>query len=56
MDLLLIAVSNNAHEWAGPPGGQTGSWSDIAPTLYTIGTIICLAILLIWWGVVRVRR
>jgi hypothetical protein len=27
-----------------------------APALYTIGIIICLALLLLWWGAVRPRR
>jgi hypothetical protein len=56
MDFVLFAFSTRSHEWAGPPQGETGSWADIAPTVYTIGTIVCLAVLLVWWGVVRVRR
>jgi hypothetical protein len=53
---LLLGFATRSHEWAGPPQGENGTWIEIAPTVYTIGTIVCLALLLTWWGVVRARR
>jgi len=29
---------------------------ELAATFYSIGIVICLALLLLWWGVVRPPR
>jgi hypothetical protein len=51
----LLAYSTSAYDWNGMPVGHTGS-AGIAPTLYSIGIVICCALLVLWWGVVRPRR
>jgi hypothetical protein len=51
----LLAYSTSAYEWAGaPPGSRPGA--ELAPTFYSIGIIVCLALLVLWWGVVRPHR
>jgi hypothetical protein len=51
---FVHAYATQVHQWAGPPPpGDTGTWQDIEPTLYTIGTIICVAALVLWYGFVR---
>jgi uncharacterized protein (TIGR03382 family) len=42
----LFAYSASAHATRG----------ELAPTLYSIGIVLCLALLVLWWGVVRPRR
>ena len=32
------------------------TWAELARTLYSIGIVLCLALLVLWWGVVRPRR
>jgi uncharacterized protein (TIGR03382 family) len=50
----LLAFSTSAHEWAGsPPASRAG---ELAQTLYSIGIVVCLALLVLWWGLVRPRR
>jgi hypothetical protein len=50
----LFAYSTSAHEWAGaPPASGAG---ELTSTLYSIGIVVCLALLVLWWGVVRPRR
>jgi hypothetical protein len=51
----LLAYSTSAYEWTGTPAGHAGS-VNLAPTLYSIGIVICFGLLVLWWGVVRTRR
>jgi hypothetical protein len=52
----LFAYSTSAYEWTGVPAGGHAASAGLAPTLYSIGIVVCLALLLLWWGVVRPRR
>jgi hypothetical protein len=52
---LLLAYSTSAHLGPGTAASHPGS-GDLAHTLYSIGIVICCALLLLWWGVVRPRR
>jgi hypothetical protein len=48
----LFALST--YDLAGTaPASHAGP--GLGPTLYSIGIIVCLALLLLWWGVVRPR-
>jgi hypothetical protein len=49
---FVIALSNQNADWASPQSANT-NLSQAEPTLYTIGIIVCLALLLLWYGVVR---
>jgi hypothetical protein len=48
----LLALSNTSQEWAVPTAAG-GGLADPERTLYTIGIIVCLALLLLWYGMVR---
>jgi hypothetical protein len=49
----LLALSNTSHDWAAPAAAGGGGLADPERTLYTIGIIVCLALLLLWYGMVR---
>jgi hypothetical protein len=53
---VLFAYSTSAYEWGGAPRASHVGWAELAPTLYSIGIVVCFALLLLWWGVVRPRR
>jgi hypothetical protein len=48
----LLAFSTSA--WAGARAASHAG-AELAPTLYSIGIVVCLAVLVLWWGVVRPR-
>jgi hypothetical protein len=48
----LFAYSNSAYQWAGAQSAS-GPGDELATTLYSIGVVVCLALLVLWWGVVR---
>jgi hypothetical protein len=52
---LVFAYSSSAYDWTGIVAGHARS-ADLAATLYSIGIVICCALLVLWWGVVRTRR
>jgi hypothetical protein len=56
MEFLLVAYSNNAQGWAGPPEAGGGTWAQLAPVAYGAGLVICIAALIAWFAIVRPGR
>jgi hypothetical protein len=44
------------HPFAHTTSAAHAGWGELAPTIYSIGIVLCLALLLLWWGQVRPRR
>jgi hypothetical protein len=56
MEFLLIAYSNNAQGWAGPPKAGGGTWAELLPVAYGAGLVICIAALIAWFAIMRPGR
>jgi hypothetical protein len=56
VEFLLVAYSNNAQGWTGPAEAGGGTWAELAPVAYGAGLVICVAVLIAWFAIMRPGR